>query len=100
MLSHARIAIRQILRIGARGVNRWDIGAGLLQGLSAREAAKIKGAQTFAPSPVDSGEGASATVSWIATAFLDAVFGFLLGSILMPVVNVLLVPIGVLFPEK
>lgn len=61
VLSHARIAIRQILRIGARGVNRWDIGAGLLQGLSAREAAKIKGAQTFAPSPVDSGEGASAT---------------------------------------
>jgi uncharacterized protein len=46
------------------------------------------------------GEGASATVSWIATAFLDAVFGFLLGSILMPVVHVLLVPIGVLFPEK
>jgi hypothetical protein len=33
-------------------------------------------------------------------AFLDAVFGFLLGSILIPVVNVLLVPIGVLFPEK
>jgi predicted DNA repair protein MutK len=46
------------------------------------------------------GEGTSAAVSWIATALLDAVFGFLLGSILMPVVNVLLVPIGVLFPEK
>ena len=45
------------------------------------------------------GEGASA-VSWLVTAFLDAVFGFLLGSILIPVVNVLLVPIGVLFPEK
>ena len=46
------------------------------------------------------GEGASATVSWLVTAFLDAVFGFLLGSIFIPVVNVLLVPIGVLFPEK
>ena len=46
------------------------------------------------------GEGASAAVSWLVTAFLDAVFGFLLGSILIPVVNVLLVPIGVLFPEK
>ena len=45
------------------------------------------------------GEGASA-VSWLVTPFLDAVFGFLLGSILIPVVNVLLVPIGVLFPEK
>ena len=46
------------------------------------------------------GEGASAVVSWLVTAFLDAVFGFLLGSILIPVVNILLVPIGVLFPEK
>ena len=46
------------------------------------------------------GEGTSAAVSWLVTAFLDAVFGFLLGSILIPVVNVLLVPIGVLFPEK
>ena len=46
------------------------------------------------------GEGASAALSWLVTAFLDAVFGFLLGSILIPVVNVLLVPIGVLFPEK
>jgi hypothetical protein len=33
-------------------------------------------------------------------AFLDAAFGFLLGSILIPVVHVLLVPIGLLFPEK
>jgi predicted DNA repair protein MutK len=46
------------------------------------------------------GEGASAAVSWLVMAFLDAVFGFLLGSILIPFVNVLLVPIGVLFPEK
>ena len=46
------------------------------------------------------GEGASAAVSWLVTALLDAVFGFLLGTILIPVVNVLLVPIGVLFPEK
>jgi len=46
------------------------------------------------------GEYTSAAVSWLVTAFLDAVFGFLLGSILIPVVNVLLVPIGVLFPEK
>jgi len=46
------------------------------------------------------GEGASAAVSWLVTAFLDAVFGFLLGSILIPIVNVLFVPIVVLFPEK
>ncbi|MGH6792064.1 MAG: DUF808 domain-containing protein [Methyloceanibacter sp.] len=46
------------------------------------------------------GEGASAAVSWLVLAFLDAVFGFLLGSILIPVVNALLVPFGVLFPEK
>ena len=49
---------------------------------------------------VVTGESAPAAVSWLVTAFLDAVFGFLLGSILIPVVNVLLVPIGVLFPEK
>ena len=46
------------------------------------------------------GEGASAAVSWLVTAFLDAVFGFLLGSILIPIVNVLFVPIGVLFPRN
>jgi predicted DNA repair protein MutK len=46
------------------------------------------------------GEGASPVVSWLVTAFLDLVFGFLLGSLLIPVVNALLVPIGVLFPEK
>ena len=51
-------------------------------------------------SKFSTGEGASAAASWVATAFLDAVFGFLLGSILMPVVNALLVPIGILFPEK
>ena len=46
------------------------------------------------------GEGASAAVSWLVTAFLDAVFGFLLGSILILVVSVLRVPIGVLSPEN
>jgi predicted DNA repair protein MutK len=46
------------------------------------------------------GKGAPAAVSWLVTASLDAFFGFLLGSILIPVVHVLLVPIGVLFPEK
>ena len=46
------------------------------------------------------GDGASAAITWLVTAFLDAVFGFLLGSILIPVVNALLVPIGFLFPEK
>ena len=45
-------------------------------------------------------EGGSAAVSWLVTAFLDAVFGVLLGSILIPVVTILLVPVGVLFPEK
>jgi len=45
-------------------------------------------------------EGASVVVFWLVTAFLDAVLGFLLGSLLIPVVNALLVPIGVLFPEK
>ena len=46
------------------------------------------------------GEGASAAVSWLVTAFLDAVFGFLLGSLLIRVVNMLLVPVGFLFPDK
>ena len=44
------------------------------------------------------GEGAA--IIWLVTAFFDAVFGFLLGSILIPVVNALLVPIRVLFPQK
>ena len=45
-------------------------------------------------------EGGSAAVSWLVTAFFDAVFGFLLGSILIPVVTILLVPVGVLFPRN
>jgi predicted DNA repair protein MutK len=46
------------------------------------------------------GDGGSATLLWIVTAFLDAVFGFVLGSILIPVVNVVFVPFKILFPEK
>lgn len=46
------------------------------------------------------GDDASAVVSWLTKAFLDAVFGFLLGSILIPIVNALLASIGILFPEK
>ena len=47
-----------------------------------------------------SGDGASGGLQWLATAFLDAVVGFVLGTVLMPAVSALLVPIGVLFPEK
>jgi hypothetical protein len=47
-----------------------------------------------------SGESTPGALVWLVTAFLDAVFGFLLGLVLMPVVNMLLVPVGILFPEK
>ena len=47
-----------------------------------------------------SGESSPGAIVWLVTALFDAVFGFLLGLVLMPVVNVLLVPVGVLFPEK
>jgi uncharacterized protein len=47
-----------------------------------------------------SGESTPGAIVWLVTAFLDAVFGFLLGLVLMPVVNTLLVPVGILFPEK
>ena len=46
------------------------------------------------------GADANGGVTWIVTALLHAIFGFALGSILIPAVNVLLKPIGVLFPEK
>jgi len=46
------------------------------------------------------GEGATGAVPWLITAFLDAVLGFILGTILMPLVSAVLVPIRVLFPEK
>ena len=50
----------------------------------------------------DAGSGSSATglVVWLITAFCDAVVGLLLGLLLMPMVNVLLKPIALLFPEK
>ena len=47
-----------------------------------------------------SGESTPGAIVWLVIAFLDAVFGFLLGLVLMPVVNMLLVPVGILFPEK
>jgi predicted DNA repair protein MutK len=47
-----------------------------------------------------SGESTPGAIVWLVTALFDAVFGFLLGLVLMPLVNVLLVPVGVLFPEK
>jgi predicted DNA repair protein MutK len=47
-----------------------------------------------------SGESTPGAIIWFVTAFLDAVFGLLLGLVLLPIVNVLIVPIGILFPEK
>ncbi len=39
-------------------------------------------------------------ISWLATVLIDAIIGFVLGTILMPIVQAVLVPIGALFPEK
>lgn len=47
-----------------------------------------------------SGGGASGTLAWLVTALCDAIAGFALGTLLIPVVGVLLAPIGALFPEK
>ena len=47
-----------------------------------------------------SGDGASGAIAWLVTALFDAVVGLALGTLLMPVVGTLLVPIGALFPEK
>jgi predicted DNA repair protein MutK len=47
-----------------------------------------------------SGNGAYGLISWAVTATCDAIVGFVLGTVLMPVVKALLVPIAALFPEK
>lgn len=47
-----------------------------------------------------SGGGAYPAIAWLVTALCDAVVGFALGMLLMPVVGTFLVPIGALFPEK
>jgi hypothetical protein len=47
-----------------------------------------------------SGGSGSGAVAWLVTAACDAVVGLVLGTVLMPVVSALLVPIGALFPEK
>ena len=44
--------------------------------------------------------GASEIIVGLFTALLDAVAGLALGTLLMPIVGALLVPIGALFPEK
>lgn len=38
--------------------------------------------------------------SWLVSALADAIFGFLLGSVLLPFVSAVLVPFASLFPEK
>ena len=50
----------------------------------------------------DSGSGgvASGSVVWLITALCDAVVGLLFGLILIPMMNVLLKPVDLLFPEK
>ncbi len=48
---------------------------------------------------VGSGSAASGLMVWLITAFGDAVVGFLFGLFLMPMVNVLLKPFDLLFPE-
>jgi predicted DNA repair protein MutK len=47
-----------------------------------------------------SGEGTNGAVAWLTTAALDAVVGFALGTLLMPIVEAVLVPFGMIFPEK
>ncbi len=40
------------------------------------------------------------TSQWLLTALIDALVGFVLGSLLMPIVEAVLAPIAMLFPEK
>jgi predicted DNA repair protein MutK len=47
-----------------------------------------------------SGGGTSGAIAWLVTALCDAVVGLALGTVLIPVVGVLLVPISALFPRK
>jgi predicted DNA repair protein MutK len=47
-----------------------------------------------------SGRGASGLVEWLVTALCDGIVALALGSILMPIISAVLVPIAALFPEK
>jgi uncharacterized protein len=47
-----------------------------------------------------SGGSTSFAIAWLVTALCDAVVGLALGTLLIPVVGALIVPIGGLFPEK
>ncbi len=47
-----------------------------------------------------SGNGAVTGGAWLVTALLDAIVGFVLGTLLIPLVERVIVPIGVIFPEK
>ena len=47
-----------------------------------------------------SGGGTSDAIAWLVTALCDAVVGLALGTLLLPLVGALLVPISALFPEK
>ena len=47
-----------------------------------------------------SGNGAVGWSAWLLTVLLDAIVGFVLGTLLIPLVERLIVPIGAIFPEK
>ena len=47
-----------------------------------------------------SGNGAVGWSAWLVTVLLDAIVGFVLGTLLIPLVERLIVPIGAIFPEK
>lgn len=47
-----------------------------------------------------SGNAAVTGGAWLVTALLDAIVGFVLGTLLIPLVERVIVPIGVIFPEK
>lgn len=49
---------------------------------------------------VSAAAGGAGFINWLATAAMDAIVGFALGTILIPIIGALLVPIEVLFPEK
>jgi predicted DNA repair protein MutK len=47
-----------------------------------------------------SGNAAVTGGAWLVTALLDAIVGFVLGTLLIPLVERVILPIGVIFPEK
>jgi predicted DNA repair protein MutK len=91
--------VLMVISIVGTAAMLWVGGGIVIHGLHALELSWPYNAINVIAESMSDG-GAFDAIRWLVTAFCDAVVGLALGTLIMPAVRTLLVPISVLFPEK